>query len=122
MGIGLNVSGKYDNGNDDWLDDISQKSEWAIAYRGIRTAKNSKIKIENYLKYFIEKRDLTIAITNKGENLNDKRRWKATPVGKGIWMTPYISIAEKYTQAISLDNKKYKVLLMTKVKIDKRVI
>ena len=119
MGIGLNVSGKYDNGNDDWLDDISQKSEWAIAYRGIRTAKNSKIKIENYLKYFIEKRDLTIAITNKGENLNDKRRWKATPVGKGIWMTPYISIAEKYTQAISLDNKKYKVLLMTKVKIDK---
>ena len=119
MGIGLNVSGKYDNGNDDWLDDISQKSEWAIAYRGIRTAKNSKIKIENYLKYFIEKRDLTIAITNKGENLNDKRRWKATPVGKGIWMTPYISIAEKYTQAISFDNKKYKILLMAKVKINK---
>ena len=34
-------------------------------------------------------------------------------------MTPYIKIAEKYTQNITFNNKKYKVLLMAKVKIDK---
>ena len=34
-------------------------------------------------------------------------------------MTPYIKIAEKYTQNITFSNKKYKVLLMAKVKIDK---
>ena len=32
-------------------------------------------------------------------------------------MTPNIKVAEKYTQAISFNNKKYKVLLMAKVKI-----
>ena len=32
-------------------------------------------------------------------------------------MTPYIHIAEKYTQYISFNDKKYKVLLMAKVKI-----
>ena len=34
-------------------------------------------------------------------------------------MTPNIKVAEKYTQTISFNNKKYKVLLMAKVKIDK---
>ena len=32
-------------------------------------------------------------------------------------MTPNIKVAEKYTQTISFNNKKYKVLLMAKVKI-----
>ena len=32
-------------------------------------------------------------------------------------MTPYIKIAEKYTQIINFNNKEYKVLLMAKVKV-----
>ena len=32
LGLGLSVLGKFDDGNDDWLEDISDKSEWAIAY------------------------------------------------------------------------------------------
>ena len=35
LGLGLSVLGKFDDGNDDWLEDISEESEWAIAYRGI---------------------------------------------------------------------------------------
>ena len=111
MGLGLNVLGKYEN--DKWLEDISNKSEWAIAYRGIISKDSNKIK--DYLKYFIKKRDLKIAEINLKNPIDSKRRWKT--IKSGIYMTPYIKIAEKHTQIISFDNKNYKVLLMAKVKI-----
>ena len=113
IGIGLNVIGKYED--DKWLNDISDKSEWAIAYRGIGTNISSN-DVKIYLRYFIEK-GLNIAKSSSKSKSNDKRRWKK--VGEGIYMTPYIKIAEKYTQNITFNNKKYKVLLMAKVKIDK---
>ena len=112
IGIGLNVIGKYED--DKWLNDISDKSEWAIAYRGIGTNISSN-DVKIYLRYFIEK-GLNIAKSSSKSKSNDKRRWKK--VGEGIYMTPYIKIAEKYTQNITFNNKKYKGLLMAKVKID----
>ena len=39
MGFGLKVTGKYDNGNDDWLAHDGNKNEWAIAYHGVRANK-----------------------------------------------------------------------------------
>ena len=44
IGIGLNVKGKYDNGNNDWISN-GNKNEWAIAYHGIKN--------ENCLRYII---------------------------------------------------------------------
>ena len=35
-GFGLKVTGKYDNGNDDWLACDGNKNEWAVAYHGVR--------------------------------------------------------------------------------------
>ena len=35
IGYGLNVRGKYDNGNDDWLAYNGNKNEWAVAYHGV---------------------------------------------------------------------------------------
>ena len=71
------------------------------------------------LKYFIVKRNLEIARINFkdkfGKKLNDKRHWGT--IESGIYMTPYIKIAEKYTKTISFNNKNYKVLLMAKVKV-----
>ena len=117
LGLGLSVLGKFDDGNDDWLEDISDKSEWAIAYRGISSKKQEHIK--DMLKHFIEERNLEIARINFkdkfGKKLNDKRHWGT--IESGIYMTPYIKIAEKYTKTISFNNKNYKVLLMAKVKV-----
>ena len=114
LGLGLSVLGKFDDGNDDWLEDISEESEWAIAYRGISTKNQNRM-----LKYFIVKRNLEIARINFkdkfGKKLNDKRHWGT--IESGIYMTPYIKIAEKYTKTISFNNKNYKVLLMAKVKV-----
>ena len=117
LGLGLNVLGRFDDGNDDWLEDISDKSEWAIAYRGISSKNQKHIKV--MLKHFIEERNLEIARINFkdkfGKKLNDKRHWGT--IESGIYMTPYIKIAEKYTKTISFNNKNYKVLLMAKVKV-----
>jgi len=116
IGVGLNVLGKYDNGNDNWIEDISKESEWAIAYRGI-SYKNQNV-LKMILKDFIENRNLEIAnvnIKDKFGKLNDKRHWRT--IESGIYMTPYIKVAEKYTQTLSFNNKNYKVLLMAKVKI-----
>ena len=117
LGLGLNVLGRFDDGNDDWLEDISEESEWAIAYRGISSKSQKHIK--DMLKHFIEERNLEIARINFkdkfGKKLNDKRHWGT--IESGIYMTPYIKIAEKYTKTISFNNKNYKVLLMAKVKV-----
>ena len=116
IGIGLKVLGKYKDGNN-WLEDISNNSEWAIAYRGIGYNKDNKSgKIFNFLKYFILK-DFNIVINSFQSKLNDIRH--GGEVKDGIYLTPYINIAEKYTDCISFNNQKYKVLLMAKVKIDK---
>ena len=111
MGLGLNVLGKYQD--DIWLEDITDKSEWAIAYRGIFSKDENKMK--GLIKYYIEKQDLEIAETTIKGQIYNRRRWKS--INKGVYITPYIKVAEKYTQSISFNNKKYKVLLMAKVKI-----
>ena len=113
LGLGLNVSGQYDGGNDNWLEDVSYKSEWAIAYRGI-ASKNPDF-IKKIIRDIIEKRDLKNAVVKFKKKLNDRRHWGT--IESGIYMTPYIKVAEKNTQVISFKDKQYKVLLMAKVKI-----
>ena len=98
IGIGLNVLGKYEKDNN-WLEDISDKSDWAIAYRSIGSNKyNNSGKKINYLKYFIEK---------------GFKRLK-----NGVAVTPNIKAAEKYANTIIYNNTKYKVLFMTKVNVN----
>ena len=114
IGIGLNVLDEYDNGNNDWLMNNTKSSEWAIAYRGISPSNQSN-KINQLLKYIITKRDLNNAISTINEKTNDIRNWGK--VGKGVYLTPNIRIAEKLTKIISVNNKKYKVLFMARAYI-----
>ena len=114
IGIGLNVEGKYDNGNDDWLNNNTNLSEWAIAYHGI-SSKISSDSIKKLLKYIITKNGIKIAISKMKSNSNDERHWGK--VGEGIYLSPKIKTAEHYTGTISFNNKRYKVLLMAKVYI-----
>ena len=114
IGIGLNVLGQYDNGNDEWLTNKTNSSEWAIAYTGL-SPRNKASLIKKLLKYIIVKKKLNIAISKINCESNDKRNWGK--VGKGIYLTPNIRIAEQYTNIISFNNKTYKVLFMARVYI-----
>ena len=112
IGIGLNVIGKYDKGNDDWLN--NNYSGWAIAYHSISSKLSSNI-IKKLLNSIITKDGIKKGISNFKSESNDKRNWGK--VGKGIYLTPNIKTAEKTTGIISFNNKKYKVIFMAKVYI-----
>ena len=114
IGIGLNVIGKYDNNNNEWLTNNSDSSEWAIAYHGISPKIQSNI-VKKLLKYIITKNSLKKDISKIKSNINDKRNWGK--VGDGIYLTPNITIAEHYTGIIPFNNKRYKVLFMARVYI-----
>ena len=112
IGIGLNVEGKYDNGNDDWLNNNSNLSEWAIAYHGISPKISSDL-IKKLLNNIITKNGIKKGISKMKCKSNDIRHWGK--VGVGIYLSSNIKTAEHYTGIISFNNKKYKVLLMAKV-------
>ena len=112
-GIGLKVIGKYDN--DDWLDINSR--EWTIAYYSI-----SQILSSNQIKEILNK----VVIKNEFPNDNNiikssskDKRHKNKKVGNGIYLYQDIKMAERFTGKILINNKRYKVVLMAKVLIEK---
>ena len=96
IGIGLKVLDIY--GDNNWLEDKTKSSKWAIAYLGIGQTLSSN-KIKKVLKNIVIKR-----------NFNNT-------IGKDIYLTPNIDNAEYFSGIISIYKKKYKVALMAKVLI-----
>ena len=115
IGIGLKVAGKYEN--DDWLNIRDESSKWAIAYHGVGRI-NSCEEIINMLKNIITEEGLKPGPSQIKCHLNDIRH-PGKKIGTGVYLTPSINIAEEYSGIIPFNNKKYKIVLMTKVKIDK---
>ena len=111
-GIGLNVVNKYDNG--DWLK--KDNDSWAIAYYGFGKFLSST-EIEKMLNNIVVKgefkRELSIRCNALDIRHNGKR------VGVGIYLSPNVNIAERYCGIFCFRQKKYKVVLMAKVLIDK---
>ena len=56
-------------------------------------------------------------VINNFKEQFDKRDWRK--VGNGIYLRPNVKIAENFTTTIPIGEKKYKILLMAKVKKDK---
>lgn len=112
MGIGLKVIGKYEN--DNWL---CRSNEWAIAYHGVgRLCSFNEIK--KILYNIIVNGGLIPGSSQRYENEKDKRH-RGRTIGKGIYLTKDINIAEEYSGIIPFNCKKYKIVLMAKVLIDK---
>ena len=111
-GIGLNVVNKYDNG--DWLK--KDNDSWAIAYYGFGKF-SSSTEIGKMLNNIVVKgefkRELSIRCNALDIRHNGRR------VGVGIYLSPNVNIAERYCGIFSINLKKYKVVLMAKVLIDK---
>ena len=107
FGIGLKVLQKYEN--DEWINDNSPKSKWAIAYHGIDEGLEKLIKIIN--------KGLEEGNLQSKSQSNDKRHLNKK-IGNGVYLSPDINIAEKYSGIISFNKERYKIALMTKVMID----
>ena len=112
LGIGLNVNEYKDK---DWLYNKTNKSKWAIAYYGIGhllSYKLVKAKLNNIL---LNKK---IKTTQRFKDYFDKRH-SNNKVGEGICLTPKIKFAENYSGILLINGKRYKVVLMAKVLIEK---
>ena len=115
FGIGLNIS-KYGN-NKDWIENKTNTSKWAIAYHGVgQFLSNDKVKAK--IIDIISKNSLVPTKKQKYKDSKDKRN-PGKKIGEGIYLTPKIKMAENFAGIININNKKYKVLLMARVLIEK---
>jgi len=114
IGIGLKVLGKYED--DNWLLDNSKNNEWATAYHGVG-GKLSKNEVKNKLETKI-KEGLKQGKSQRQCNLYDSRH-PGKRIGTGVYLTPDINKVEDFSGIIQINKKRYRVALMSKVKIDK---
>ena len=112
LGIGLKVN---EYGDKDWLNNKTNTSKWAIAYYGI-----GQFLPYNQVKETLNKiiLNMNLKISNKFKDYKDKRHPNNT-VGEGICLSPKINFAENYSGITLINGKKYKVVLMAKVLIEK---
>jgi hypothetical protein len=98
IGYGLKVLGKYDNGNNDWLDYRGVNGEWCVAYHGASQKIN-----QNY---------------NQMRN-DDDANHPGQKVGEGVYCCPKPYVLDNEGGVVQANNKKYKIGFMLRVKPDK---
>ena len=119
LGFGLKVTGKYDNGSDDWLAYDGNENEWAVAYHGVRTKMVSKLE------------DAVGSIAKTGFKVGKAQVYKdsvnvnqpGNQVGVGIYCSPSPDVLEAYasdsTSSTVIQGKHYIMGFMMRVKPDK---
>ena len=115
---GLNVVGKYDNGNDDWLAFDNRKGEWCIAYHGVAqgTTSNDAKKVVG----IIATSNLKKGFSQIYKDYEDCRH-KGQKVGEGVYCTPNpnVIIEDGLAGIATVNEESYYMALMLRVKPDK---
>ena len=114
IGIGIKVLGKYDD--DDWINNNSTSSKWTISYHGLGRNLQSKL-IENALNNVL-KSNLKPGPNQAYLHDIDKRHGNSK-IGEGVYFCLDIKEAEEYAGIIDFNKKKYKIVLMARVLIEK---
>ena len=111
FGIGIKVIGKNDD-QDKWL---TEDSEWATAYQGVG-GKLSPNQVKEKLMKKV-KNGITQGKSQTKLKLDDIRH-PGKKVGTGVYLTPNLNFVDNYSGIIMYNERKYRVALMVKVKID----
>ena len=115
-GFGLKVIDKYEN--NEWLDDTTESSEWAIAYHGFgRFLSNDKIK--QILKNTGAIEEALYSESSQIRCHHNDKRHPGKKIGTGVYLTQSINIAEGFSGVVQFNKKQYKIVLMLKVLINK---
>ena len=113
-GYGLNVSGKYDRGDNTWLDYIDRKGVFAVAYLGLSNILESTEKYKQYLSEVNLPEILKMNYQQTYKDDNDLRN-PGKKCGCGIYLFQNPKIAENSAGIIDIYGIRYKVLLMCRV-------
>ena len=112
-GIGLKVTGKYDNGDDKWIGMCNGPGEWCVAYHGVGRGQNS-----NNVKQVTGKICKTTFKPGGAQAFEDEpdANHPGKLVGRGVYCTPLINTADDYAGISNINGTNYKTVLMVRVK------
>jgi len=110
-GIGLNVWDKY--GDNTWLGMINSSGEWCVAYHGVGGGQLSN-NVKNITGKIIQGEKFKAGPRQALEYCDDILH-PGKKVGKGVYCTPTISTAERYSGVSIINNISYKTVLMARV-------
>ena len=71
FGYGLKVKGKYDNGNNAWVDYTGVKGEFAVAYFGLSNIYGNKNNLTHFLSEINSKEALNMGYEQTNQNDDD---------------------------------------------------
>ena len=115
FGYGLKVKGKYDNGNDTWLDYNDYKDGiFAVAYFGISNIYGNKKNLKNFLVEIASQDALKIGYEQTYKDDQDIRH-PTQKCGSGIYLFQNPEIAENTAGIINIGAVRYKLLIMCRV-------
>ena len=115
IGYGLNVYGKYDSGNNNWLGMDGNPEEWCVAYHGIGTGGGVSVPQATNLIYSGGFK----AGGRQAKANEDDTRHPGKKVGNGVYCSPSPKVMDAYAKVTNLNGKKYKLGFMMRVKPDK---
>jgi hypothetical protein len=125
IGYGLNVMGKYDNGNDDWLSYTHPENEYAVAYYPIKDFLQNSEDMKNLIKSVTKSTDnQNISYFNYDDwfqnekNVNKRSNNNYKKCGTGTFLFQDIKLAEANSSEVNVGGAKYKILFMCRVKPD----
>ena len=113
-GIGLKVSGKYDNGNDNWLNYKNKKGEFAIAYMGINNFLGNQDEMISDLNLMLMKK-----LFRKELDCRNNEKGEEKKCGDGICLFQNPEYAENSAGIINVYGYQIKVLLMCRINPEK---
>ena len=113
-GFGLKVLGKYED--NEWIGMKNTPGEWCVAYHGVGRNKSSE-EVKKIVALIITstfKQGEGQIYENKKDIYHEGKK-----VGKGVYCTPKIEIAESFSGISEINGNKYRTVLMSRVKPDK---
>ena len=113
-GFGLKVLGKYED--NEWIGMKNTPGEWCVAYHGVGSQKSSE-EVKKIVALIITstfKQGEGQIYENKKDIYHEGKK-----VGKGVYCTPKIEIAESFSGISEINGNKYRTVLMSRVKPDK---
>ena len=117
-GFGLNVLNKYDNGNNDWIANNSNKNEWAVAYHGTGVKMGSSFTLEKVTNSILSG-GFKAGLGQAYAECEDARH-PGQKVGIGVYCSPNPYVMESYASCAQtstcINGVKYMMGFMMRVK------
>ena len=110
-GYGLKVKGKFDNGDDTWLDKTGKEGEFSVAYFGLSKIHEKNKKLLNKMD---SKKDLKLFLEKTYQDDNDLRN-EGKKCGPGSFLFQDPKFAENTAGIVDVGGVRYKLLLMCRV-------